>query len=52
MKVIIYGRVSTHSQDVDRQIEELVKYAKTKHYEVVEVFTETISGVKKISPEK
>ena len=46
MKVIIYGRVSTHSQDVDRQIEELVKYAKSKQYEVVEVFTETISGVK------
>ena len=46
MKVIIYGRVSTHSQDVDRQIEELEKYAKSKQYEIVEVFTETISGIK------
>ncbi len=46
MKVIIYGRVSTHSQDVERQIEELKTYCKYNQYEIVEVFTETISGVK------
>ncbi|MCE2972510.1 MAG: recombinase family protein [Sediminibacterium sp.] len=46
MRIIIYGRVSTLSQDVDRQIEELVSYCKGKDYEVVRVFTETISGVK------
>jgi DNA invertase Pin-like site-specific DNA recombinase len=46
MKVLIYGRVSTGSQDVERQIEELKSYANYKKYEVVEVYTETISGVK------
>lgn len=46
MKVVIYGRVSTYSQDVERQIEELKVICKIKNYEVVKVFSETISGVK------
>jgi site-specific DNA recombinase len=46
MKVIIYGRVSTYSQDVERQIEELKEYCKYSKYEIVKVFTETISGIK------
>ncbi len=46
MKVLIYGRVSTHSQDVERQIEELQSYCKYQNYEIVEVFTETVSGTK------
>lgn len=46
MKVIIYGRVSTHSQDVDRQIDELREFCKYSKYEVIEVFTETVSGIK------
>lgn len=46
MKVIIYGRVSTHTQDVERQVEELKAYCNFNNYEVVEEFTETVSGVK------
>jgi len=46
MKVLIYGRVSTGYQDVDRQIEELKSYATYKKYEVIEVYTETVSGLK------
>ena len=46
MKVIIYGRVSTFSQDVERQIDELTSYCKSKNYQVVKVFSETISGTK------
>lgn len=46
MKVIIYGRVSTHSQDVERQIDELKDFCNYSKYEVVEVFTETVSGIK------
>ncbi len=46
MKVIIYGRVSTISQDVERQIEELKTLCQVKNYEIVQVYTETISGIK------
>jgi site-specific DNA recombinase len=45
MRVLIYGRVSTFSQDVDRQIEELVSLCNSRNYELVKVFTETVSGV-------
>ena len=46
MKVLIYGRVSTISQDVTRQIEELSDYCESQNLEVVKIFTETISGTK------
>jgi DNA invertase Pin-like site-specific DNA recombinase len=46
MKVIIYSRVSTGSQDVDRQVEELLEYSKKHNYEVVKSFTEVVSGAK------
>lgn len=46
MKVVIYGRVSTISQDVERQTDELKTYCNSMGYEVFKVFTETISGVK------
>lgn len=46
MKVIIYGRISTHSQDVERQIEELKTFSQVKNFEVVQIYTETISGIK------
>ena len=46
MKVVIYGRVSTNSQDVERQTEDLKTYCISKGYEIVKVFTETISGTK------
>lgn len=47
-KVIIYARVSTKTQDYDRQLVELREYARKMEYEVVAEFTEKISGAKKI----
>ncbi len=42
--VAILVRVSTAKQETDRQVSELLAYAATKGYEVVEVCKETISG--------
>jgi DNA invertase Pin-like site-specific DNA recombinase len=44
MKVVIYSRVSTNSQDYKRQTEELLDFSKTMNYEVVSIFEEKISG--------
>jgi len=46
MKVVIYARVSTNSQDYKRQTEELLVYSKKNNYEVVNIFEEKISGGK------
>lgn len=46
MKVVIYSRVSTNSQDFKRQTEELMEFSKNNLYEVVNVFEEKISGGK------
>ena len=46
MKVVIYSRVSTNSQDYKRQTEELLDFSKTRNYEVVSIFEEKISGGK------
>lgn len=48
MEVVIYARVSTKTQDYDRQLAELREYARKMEYEVVAVFTEKISGAKKV----
>ena len=45
-KAIIYARVSTQSQDYDRQVVELQKWA-SSHYEIADIYTEKISGTKK-----
>lgn len=47
-KVVIYARVSTSSQDYDRQLHDLREYAARQGYEVVKEFSEKISGAKKI----
>ena len=47
MKVVIYARVSTSSQDYKRQTEELVEYAKKMNYDVAGIFEEKVSGAKK-----
>lgn len=47
MRVVIYSRVSTNTQDNKRQIEELKQYAFKMNYELIEVFQEKISGSKK-----
>ena len=49
MKVIIYARVSTVIQDYDRQIDALKDYAKRMNYQVVRIFSETVSGAKKVA---
>lgn len=48
-RVVIYARVSTNSQDYDRQISDLRDYAKRMDYVVVKEFSEKISGAKKIA---
>ena len=47
-KVVIYARVSTLSQDYERQLSELRMYAQKMEYEVVREFSEKISGAKKV----
>lgn len=44
MKVVILSRVSTHSQDNQRQINELTEFSKNRNWELVKVFQEKISG--------
>ena len=46
-RVAIYCRVSTSDQDCDRQERGLIDYAKRAGFEVVEVFKETLSGIRK-----
>lgn len=48
MKVVIYARVSTKTQEFDRQVAELREYAQKMEYEVVAEFTEKVSGAKKV----
>lgn len=48
MKAVIYARVSTSSQDYQRQLDELRDYATRMGYEVVREFSEKISGAKKV----
>ena len=47
-KVVIYTRVSTESQEYERQLRELKEYAARQNYEVVAEFSEKISGAKKV----
>ena len=44
MKVVILNRVSTDKQNFNRQSEELNTYCKEKGWEVVNEFSEVISG--------
>ena len=46
MKVVIYSRVSTITQDYKRQTEELKEYAHKMGFEVLKTFEEKISGGK------
>lgn len=48
-RVVIYARVSTDSQDYDRQISDLREHAKKQGYVVVKEFSEKISGAKKVA---
>ncbi|MGI8860479.1 MAG: recombinase family protein [Rubrobacteraceae bacterium] len=46
-RVVIYCRVSTSDQDNDRQERDLLEYAERADFEVVEVFKETLSGIRR-----
>jgi DNA invertase Pin-like site-specific DNA recombinase len=46
MKVVIYSRVSTITQDYKRQTEELKEYSNKMGFQVVKTFEEKISGGK------
>lgn len=46
-RVAIYCRVSTSDQDCDRQERDLKDYAERAGFEVVEVFKEKLSGIRK-----
>lgn len=46
MKVAIYARVSSESQDYEMQLHELQALAVRSGYEVVEIYAEKISGTK------
>jgi putative DNA-invertase from lambdoid prophage Rac len=46
MRVAIYCRVSTNDQNCERQEHDLIEYASKCGYEVVGVWSETISGMK------
>lgn len=48
MRAVIYARVSTNTQDYQRQLDELRAYAARMGYEVVKEFSEKVSGAKKI----
>ena len=46
MNVVIYARVSTINQNVNRQINELTEYANKENFNILDVITETITGKK------
>ena len=47
MNTVIYTRVSTNVQDYQRQIDELQQFASSRGWNVLQVFSEKVSGVKK-----
>jgi DNA invertase Pin-like site-specific DNA recombinase len=47
-KVVILARVSTQNQEFERQINELSEYAASHNMEVVKVFSNKVSGAKKM----
>ena len=47
MNTVIYTRVSTSVQDYQRQIDELQQFASSRGWNVLQVFSEKVSGAKK-----
>ena len=50
-KVAIYARVSTDTQDVDKQVQELKNIALLQNYMVFDVYSDVVSGSKDSRPE-
>lgn len=48
-RVVIYARVSTSTQDYERQLVELKEYAQRMNYDVIKEFAEKISGAKTVA---
>lgn len=44
--ICIYTRVSTNSQDYERQINDLTSFASKQNYNVIKTFSEKVSGAK------
>lgn len=51
-RVVLYCRVSTSDQDNDRQERDLREYAERAGFEIVGVFRETLSGIRKAKGEQ
>lgn len=47
MNVVLLCRVSTPGQDYSRQVNELTQYCQTHNWNVVKVFTNKVSGIRK-----
>lgn len=47
--VVIYARVSTSTQDYNRQLSEMREYAQRMDYNVIQEFAEKISGAKTVA---
>ncbi len=45
-KVVIYARVSSDSQELDRQINQLSDYCNKNDFKIIKIFQEKISGLK------
>jgi len=50
MKVAIYTRVSTEEQTTEQQLEILKEYCERENFEIYNIYTEKISGVKTSRP--
>lgn len=50
MKAVIYSRVSTDSQNTERQLKECTSYCKSNNFEIVDAIEETGSGYKNDRP--
>lgn len=51
MKVVIYARVSTEEQSIDKQVVECMEFCKFRKYDVVSVYKDVISGSKDSRPQ-
>lgn len=48
MKVVLICRVSTNSQDYQRQVDELTEFCNHKQWQIEKVFANKVSGAKKL----
>ena len=50
INVVVYQRVSKDIQDFNRQVQDIEEYCSKNNYNIVESFTEKMSGVKRVRP--